>query len=185
MIIGGSTLDNVFDPAQYIRNMVEILRPRGRLIEINHANNHSRPYVMLPPPWYFDYFVVNGFVDCKVYIWEISSAVHAYKLLCPYNPRQQVNWGLIDNYVTDENLIVVVVFLAEKGLNSTSGVHPTQDSYRSAEEIVHYNTQLARILQSQRPFDTYIMDKIKPDSLLRHNTPPRNYHYIGHFPVES
>lgn len=44
-IVGGSTLDNVFDPAQYLRNVARMLKPGGRFFDINHANNHRRPYV--------------------------------------------------------------------------------------------------------------------------------------------
>ena len=69
-VVGGSTLDNVFDPAQYMRNIARLLRPGGRLFEINIYVDRMRPYVILPPPWYFDFFVVNQFEDCKVYVVE-------------------------------------------------------------------------------------------------------------------
>jgi SAM-dependent methyltransferase len=42
-IVGASTLDDVFDPAQYLRNIAKLLRPGERLFEINHLNNHMRP----------------------------------------------------------------------------------------------------------------------------------------------
>ena len=34
----------------------------------NMYSNNYAPYAILPPLWFLDYFVVNGFTDCKIYI---------------------------------------------------------------------------------------------------------------------
>jgi len=181
-IVGGSTLDNVFDPAQYLRNMARMLKPGGRLIEVNHINNHLRPYVMPSPSWYYDYFVVNKFEDCKIYIIEHSNAVHAYGLMVGYNPDQQVGWGLIDNFDCDENYVVTAIVIAEKGEHSTFEKTPTQDSYRNEEEINKYNENLLHILENNRSYEEFIRDDIGSMNIKKH-TPPRNYHYLGHFRI--
>jgi SAM-dependent methyltransferase len=180
LIVGGSTLDNVFDPAQYIKNMARLLKPGGRLIEINIASDHGRPYVILPAAWYFDYFVVNGFDDCKVYVLEHSSAVHYYYLDVNYNPNQSVGCGLIDNFENRSEAAIGTVFIAEKGSSSTWDAVPTQDAWRNEKEIEEYNQNLKRILDSSRPLLKLMRSETLP---VRHgeNSPCPNYRYIGHF----
>jgi Methyltransferase domain len=177
-VVGGSTLDNVFDPAQYLRNISRMLRPGGRLFEVNHGNNHQRPYVILPPPWYFDYFVVNGFADCRVYVLEYSNAVHAFKLFAAPNEDQQVGWGLIDNFIADDSQTIGIVAFAEKSMNSTWDVPPVQDAWRDAQRVKQYNENLARLIRHSRPHLALTRDDVKP---LSPNTTSHNYHYIGHF----
>ena len=67
-ILDGSTLDNVFTPSIVLQNYAKLLRPGGRLLMENAFSAHNTAYVMMPPMWYLDYFVINKFVDCKVYI---------------------------------------------------------------------------------------------------------------------
>jgi len=56
-IFGGSVLDNIFDPATYIKNIGQLLKPGGRLIDQNICSFHHHPYILASPAWYFDYFV--------------------------------------------------------------------------------------------------------------------------------
>jgi SAM-dependent methyltransferase len=177
-IVGGSTLDNVFDPAQYIRNIARLLKPRGRLFEINHANNHMRPYVILPPPWYFDFFVVNRFLDCRVYVLEYSTAVHAFRLFAMPNPAQQVGWGLIDNFDADDRQTITVVVFAEKAAHSTWDAAPVQDAWRDGERVNQYNDHLRQIVDNARPEIKLRVSDIKP---ISPNRTCHNYRYIGHF----
>src|SRR6185312_10673187 len=67
-VIDGSTLDNTFNPALTIKNYADLLKPGGRLLTTNNCSNDHNPYVIIPPLWYLDYFLANGFADCKVYI---------------------------------------------------------------------------------------------------------------------
>jgi hypothetical protein len=66
-ICGGSVLDNVFDPAIYIKNIARLLASGGRLIDQNLISVHFHPYLIASPAWYFDYFILNWFADCEVY----------------------------------------------------------------------------------------------------------------------
>ena len=178
-IVGGSTLDNVFDPAQYLRNIARMLRPMGRLFEINHANNHARPYVILPAPWFFDFFVVNRFADSRIYAVEFTGPVHAFRLEYFVNPEQQPGWGLLDNFDGDDSATIVTVVFAEKGHDSTWSKSPIQDSWRNLQAVSEYAEQLKIIAASPRP-----------DWLLRHSdampkspnqSPHNRYRYVGHF----
>src|SRR5690606_6136172 len=67
-ILGGSTLDNVFDPAAVLRNIARLLKPGGRLVSVNVASNHYEQYTIITLLWLQDYLVVNEVSDFKIYI---------------------------------------------------------------------------------------------------------------------
>lgn len=178
-IVGGSTLDNVFDPAQYLRNIARMLRPGGRLFEINHANNHARPYVILPAPWFFDFFVVNGFADCRVYMLEFSGSIHAFRLEYFINPEQQPGWGLLDNFDADDSKVIDTVVFAEKGSESTWNKSPVQDSWRNRQAVTDYAEKLKIIADSDRP--DWLLRQSDSKPLSPNQSPHNRYRYIGHF----
>src|SRR5579871_5708760 len=149
-IVGGSTLDNVFSPAQYVQNIAKMLRVGGRWFEINHANDFKSPYVILTPPWYFDFFCVNRFSDCRIYVLEFAGAVHAYKMLVPLLPNQQVGWGLIDNFEGRGDTLLAVVAFAEKGAASTWNVIPVQAPYRDEARVSEYGKCLSALIKNPR-----------------------------------
>jgi len=146
-IVDGSTLDNVFDPVSAIRNFAKLLRPRGRIIMINMLSNHNEPYTLLTPLWYLDYFVINRFVDCKVYICvflDKSINYFCVNIDDVMNPERGVS-----NFVSPHGMGVIVI--AEKGNDSTSERLPAQGHYRSPEEWIEYRESLKRIKESRRP----------------------------------
>lgn len=153
-IVDGSTLDNVFDPAMVLRNFAKMLKPGGRLITTNMYSNFYEPYVILPPLWYFDYFTVNGFIDCKVYIIVFGSDD-------PQGTQSNTNVftldidALVDPARTisafSSPRMMATVVLAEKGPNSSSDVMPSQQHYRSAAEWEAYRQNLAPIKRNTRP----------------------------------
>jgi len=132
-----------------ISNFSEMLRPGGRLITANVFSNHHEPYAMLPPLWFLDYFVVNGFVDCKVYILiygdgpERDADVFTIDIDALLDPSRRVG-----AFVTPRMMATVV--LAEKGISSTSTARPVQQHYRSSAQWETYRTNLARIKLSHR-----------------------------------
>lgn len=148
-IVDGSTLDNVFDPAMALRNFAQLLRPGGRLIAINCLNMRDGAYTICPPDWFLDYFVENGFADCKVYVcagvrnstnsyWFDTQAMVAQKPDRPY-----LFPALWWRYFT-------MVF-AEKASASTTDLVPQQLHYRSAEAWARYAAQLSDMNRSERP----------------------------------
>lgn len=153
-VVDGSTLDNTFDPARTVTNFADFLKPGGRLLMINQYSNHHSPYVLLPPLWYLDYFTMNRFVDCKVYVVLYPQAtggstghhsnIFCIDLRCLLDKERQVS-----AFVSDWEMGVIV--LAEKGVDSTSNVYPSQQHYRPPGEWDTYRANLALIEASARP----------------------------------
>ena len=146
-IVDGSTLDNTFNPALTLKNYADLLRPGGRLVAVNTWSNHFEPYVMLSPAWYLDYFVMNRFADCKVYI--IVHIPNALTVFC-VNPDCLLDPSRkLDNFKAPYEMAVVVV--AEKGADSTSAIWPSQAHYRSEATWKTYRDNLANMGRSTRP----------------------------------
>jgi len=149
-IVDGSTLDNVFDPAMVIRNFARMLKPGGRLMTVNMYSNHYEPYAILSPLWYLDFFVINGFVDCKVYILVIPdtgiNVVNVFVINTDYllDPAR-----FVSAFVSPHMMGTIVI--AEKGPRSTSEVVPTQQHYRSDAEWTRYRQNLLAMSRDSRP----------------------------------
>ena len=150
-IVDGSTLDNVFTPSIVLQNYAKLLRPGGRLLMENAFSPHNTAYVMMPPLWYLDYFVMNKFADCKIYIVmfledKIRSIVdNVFWVDTDHLSRSRRR---TDRFVSSHQMVTIV--FAEKGENSTADRLPNQQDYRSAQEWEEYLANLAVIQQSKR-----------------------------------
>jgi hypothetical protein len=138
-LVGGSVLDNVFDPVTYIRNVASLVKPGGRLFEQNILSQNYHPYSIVSPQWVLDYFVVNRFRDCLIYVTEEpagSAFVHMYGVEATGDdmvsdfgpPRGQLSLGII--------------VIAEKGEQSTWDGTPIQDQYRGEPDAAAYRDKL-------------------------------------------
>jgi len=146
-VVDGSTLDNVFDPATCLRSMAALLRPGGRLLTINAYTTQQTAYTLCSPPWYFDYFVENGFADCRVYVIVTRRGrKNAFWLDPVYIDRAR---GGTLGFSARGNVFIVA--LAEKGPASTIDRSPVQQHYRSAAGWKDYADRLRPMLESQRP----------------------------------
>lgn len=146
-LIDGSTLDNVFDTATALRNMARLLRPGGRLFSLNMASNHYTPYTIITAHWLMDYFTVNAFADCKVYIFvHKGNWTNFYAV----NPHKIAKDKTIPLNFTSEHLMGVLL-IAEKGARSTWDKTPVQQAYRSDEAWESFAENLEMIKNSPRP----------------------------------
>jgi hypothetical protein len=151
IVIDGSTLDNVFTPATVLQNFARLLKPGGRLFMLNAGSPHETAYVLTTPMWYVDYFVANGFADCKAYVvvYKVAGDTNNvnvfYVDLAQIETRRREMGRFLSSYP-----LSIVVF-AEKGANSTWDKLPIQQDYRSPEEWQSYLSNVAAILQSKRP----------------------------------
>lgn len=142
-LFGGSVLDNIFDPVTYLRNASDLLRPGGRLFEHDAISQHQHPYCLITPAWLLDYFVVNRYAACSVYLCERSPAgfLHMYGL--DADPDDIVSDFGPPRGTTELNVIAI----AEKGQASNSAAIPIQDQYRSREDHTRYREALLAMKQ--------------------------------------
>lgn len=175
-IIGGSTLDNVFNPAMYLINMSRLLKPGGRLFEINISVNMFFPYVIFTPFWFLDYFVVNNYSDCKVYMLEIDDAWYAYGM--DWEGQTHINNIGMDNFPNREDKQLWTIVLAEKSKHSTNDEQPVQFWYRTDEQWRQYRENLGKMLNNSRKWPEFNT----PSQPLLERFPPleaSGYRFLG------
>jgi hypothetical protein len=133
-VVDGGTLDNVFDPAAGLRNLARLASPRGRIHHHDRTSRIHNVYVAFALSWFHDYYSVNAFDDCQVYLaqWDdnvLRSRWDFYR----YNPLRTLD-GVIGYFGQDTWFHpwrhAHVVVMAEKGLQSTWNKIPIQFEYR-------------------------------------------------------
>ena len=67
-VYDGGCLDNVFDPATALKNLVSLLKPNGRIVNWAAASNWPGAYAMISPEWLFSFYALNGFKNIRVYL---------------------------------------------------------------------------------------------------------------------
>jgi len=152
-IFDGSVMDNVFDAATAMHNVIELLRPGGRYVGVNAVSPKWLPaYLAFNPYWFFDFFVANGFRDVKVYVLDFQNysptaswADAVVHLLDPNSNHRKVH-----HYPISEGAVALVV-IAEKDDDSTSQERTSQGCYRLDQEWKIHDANVARILKSKRP----------------------------------
>jgi hypothetical protein len=172
-LYGGSVLDNIFDPATYLNNASQLLRPGGRLYEQDIISQHHHPYCLVTPSWMFDYFVVNAYAACSVYVGEYSPAgfVHIYGIDC--DP---------DDIISDfgpprGGLSIGVNVIAEKGRSSVESVAPIQDQYRSPADQANFRERLIAIKQNLKFFEFGSPTALELHRLDRRTS--KSFRYLG------
>jgi hypothetical protein len=146
-LVDGSTLDNVFTPSVVLQNYAKLLKPGGRLFTVNAFSGHDTAYAIMPPLWYIDYFVMNGFADCHAYVLVFSEGLqNTFYVSLSEIERLGREMG---RFRSPYHMVTVV--FAEKGAASTEDCLPNQQDYRSPEDWATYRTNLSVMLASRRP----------------------------------
>jgi SAM-dependent methyltransferase len=133
-IIEGSTLDNVFDPAAALRNLARFARVGGRLFHLDRASRRHNVYVGFSLSWFYDYYSVNAFEDCQVYLaqWDDDQFTSRWDVY-HFRPLREQD-GIVRYFGQDtwyqpwRHAHAVVI--AEKGIASTWDKNPVQFEYR-------------------------------------------------------
>lgn len=150
-IFNGSCLDNIFNPAEAMRNFSRLLRPKGRLMMIEHGSMFNGPYTIFSPGWFFDFFCYNKYQDCNVYhaivktMYDVSYGPWSLRL---YNWKGNPT-GAPPKTRSREQIMYLIV--AEKGSDSTDEQLPIQQQYRDPEfEQKIFAPQATRIAEFNR-----------------------------------
>jgi SAM-dependent methyltransferase len=146
-IWNGSCLDNMFDPGTAMRNTAKMLRPGGRVAMMEIGTPHHNAYTMYSPAFFFDFFAINRFADCKVYVCFFDpEQVH-------FGPFYVFEWTFFDatlwQFPIPKNMAAINLVIAEKGPESTSDQIPVQGQYRPSHDI--YREAFQRFSTSIRP----------------------------------
>jgi len=157
-IVDGSTLDNVFNPAQALLNCHALLRPGGRLLMINAWNQRDSAYTLCSAAWYFDFFVSNGYTDCRVYLCSFEGASGNVYALNPSFMATSTDSPTAPSFGRRPFLVV----FAEKSHADAATVIPTQSHYRSPSEWRVYGENLACMKMSPRPHLLRSIGRLRP-----------------------
>jgi len=150
VIFNGSVLDNIFDPAQAIRNMTRLLAPHGRVIHIEMASNLAFEYLIYSTDWFFDYYIENGFVDSRIYVCtfnNLDELLNGPWQVYAYMPRPDGDASSLRALGLQHG---VVVAIAEKGEASSVDAIPVQWCYRDEAMKRRFNERMAK-LDERRP----------------------------------
>lgn len=130
-IFNGSCLDNLFDPAQAMRNLSAMLRPEGRILSFEHGSITQSAYLAYSPEWFWGFFSANDYADAKIWI---ASPIETDRNTPKAKPSLQGNW-LIQEWKPRDQIVGIedfmVVCLAEKGKLSANGRIPRQEHYQA------------------------------------------------------
>lgn len=160
-IWNGSCLDNMFDPAMAMRSCGRMLKNGGRLFCMEMGSPHFNAYTMFSHAWFFDYFAVNDFAECKIYS-------------CLFEPRNMWD-GPYELYIATEyndaswtfpmktfsNKALITFAVAEKGPNSSWEKMPLQWQYRPDHAV--YRSAYVRFKSSDYFFSIPESSRSVPD----------------------
>ena len=156
---------DIFNAPQALMNVSAALKPGGRTLICNPANSESDAYQHLSPDWLHDYFAINTYRDCKIYILDLpddGAMVERVETAgAPQPPQDGSLWhfdptvlygdkdGLQNTEILDFGRRSTLL-IAEKADDSTTAVAPCQMHYRGAGTEPYTNAALA-FRESPRP----------------------------------
>lgn len=135
-IVDGSCLDNIFDPAQALRNLSMMLRPGGRIFLCNHGTMMMGALTAQSPEWYFDFFALNRYVDCQIWLAAFVGSPYAPWKLHPWQPFDNEFKAAHPNpnYRGPKVGDFFSLVIAEKGFNATDDKTPVESFYRTLHD---------------------------------------------------
>lgn len=144
-IIDGGTFDHMFDVRTAFVNVVKMLATGGRVFHWDAASNYTGgAYLSFGPDLFYDYYALNQFSDCKVYVVEVDRSLS--EPLWDFYEFEGHSW--YTRFMSKRTQIVVV--LAEKGPFSTWDKIPVQGRYRDAQLWDLYRAGYQLIQKSDR-----------------------------------
>ncbi len=127
-VYNGSCLDNIFSPADAIRNMTYLLNETGRIFHIEHSTHYMGPYIKLSPDWFYDFYVYNNF-DVAIYIAIMPKTLNDEWDIYEWIPALIQRTELPFDRLQTENFLTICI--AQKRKNSNIRlIFPIQKKYR-------------------------------------------------------
>ena len=162
-IYNGSCLDNLFDAASALRNMSNLLKAHGRVIHIEMGSPIQGAYLMYSPAFFFDYYAINQFNDCKIYTCEFDNFLDPWHIFAWDAFSQKGGKWVLSEPAHNHWKNVAIFVVAEKGENSTSDLSPIQGFYRQvhATDKDVYFESFQHYKASGRPVPTLVSDPMK------------------------
>jgi SAM-dependent methyltransferase len=146
-IIDGGTFDHLVDIRMAFRNVIRMLKPGGRIFQWNAASNFANlAYVSFSADFFFDFFLINKFSDCRTYFAESDGVTAQNWKLTEFIPDAATQYISFPSPKT-----VMTIVLAEKGADSTDDRIPIQWQYRDEKLRQEYLSNLAVMRNSLRP----------------------------------
>jgi len=145
-ILNGSVLDNIFDPAAALRHTTQMLAPHGRVMHCEMASNLAFEYLIYSPDWFLDYYVVNQFQSCRVYVCtfrDVQELKFGPWRVYSYQPRGDGNIACSLREIVNEHAVIVVI--AERRADSSWDRSPIQWCYRDDDTKRKYSELYANL----------------------------------------
>jgi len=144
-IIDGGTFDHLIDLRMAFENVVKMLKPCGRVFQWNAASNFiGAAYLSFGPDLFYDYYTLNKFADCKVYVAAVDD-ISQNELWDLYEFLGNAGYG----HFYSKRILMTIV-MAEKGRDSTYNSIPVQAQYRDAHLLRIYKDNQKIIASSDR-----------------------------------
>ena len=154
-IYDGSCMDNLFNPAEFLKNCSRMLKPDGRLIAIEHGSAFPGGYLLYSPDYFLDFFAINNYLDTQVFVCDFIGHRSPHHIQSPWmlwnwNPLR--NGRVIEHSSHPSHLNRLNLIIAEKGNLSTNDHMPIQGQYRTNEGLNEpvYQEACERFLNSTR-----------------------------------
>jgi len=161
VIVTDGFLDGVFDAVLALRNMSRMVKPGGRLVMFERGNSFPDAYIKLTPDWFLDFFAYNRYADAKTYILHYPTldgkepfADHGLPIDAYHYDPLVGEFGNMGYQCTHPHThgYTMNCVVAQKAVDSTHDLSPTQMHYRLNDEVRRpYLTYAIRFQEAVRP----------------------------------
>jgi hypothetical protein len=144
-IFDGGTFDHLMQLGTAFTNVIRMLKPGGRVLHFNAASGYiGAAYVSFGPDLFYDYYVMNRFLDCRIHILRGTGPGTHEPCDVYFVPDARTKSLNSDRHQ-------MVACLAEKAEDSTWSAVPVEYTYRSPDLRQRFADARTRVLTSKRP----------------------------------
>jgi SAM-dependent methyltransferase len=154
-IYNGSCMDNLFNPAEFLKNCSRMLKSGGRILSIEHGSAYPGGYLLYSPDFFLDFFAINNYADALVLVCDFLGNRSPHHIQSPWtlwrwNPLLHGKANEHSMHLSLSNRLILSI--AEKSVDSTNERIPIQGQYRTSEGLNEpvYEQSYQRFLKSSR-----------------------------------